>query len=709
MFAGNPFPGLRAFEADEEHLFFGRESQVDELLAHLRRARFVAVVGASGSGKSSLVRAGLLPALHGGLMAAAGSHWYVALMRPGSSPIPSLANALDACGVLGAHRGDPALRVGLVQAVLERGTLGLVEVVAQARLGEAERLLVVVDQFEELLRFKAIDAVPFVKLLLAAVAQSRFPIYVVITMRSDFLGDVSQFRALPESISGSLFLVPRLTRAQFQRAIEGPIRVAGGRIAPRLTNRLLNDLEDDADQLPVLQHALMRTWSAHMERWGADEPLDTPDLEAIGALSQALSLHGDEVFASLGTDRVREVAERVFKCLADRGEDNRGVRRPTRFAEVCAVVDAAPAEVRDVVEAFRAPGCSFLMPPPPSRLDDNTVLDISHESLMRIWRRLQGWVEEEAESAQVYRRLAGAAQLHREGKAALWRDPDLQIAVNWRRENHPTAAWGERIAPGFEGAMHFLDASLAARSRERRERTARLRASVVGLAVIAIVLAGLSGIAFSQWRVADASLRAERADRLADRSLQEQSSARAALLAAQAYGMEKTPRTTGTMLEELMRLRALRGVAIGPVAAESFAQRGRLLMVATRNETIGSWQLVLFDALNLAALARRPLTEPVRQICGSPDEGWFALTDGHAIFLYDGIAKGAPAAAGTWEVGALNSMVCLAGRRAVAIAGTRAGIKVLDFAAASQRVLMRPSAGRVAALAASQSGDSSRP
>src|SRR5579871_5152257 len=111
MFAGNPFPGLRAFEADEEHLFFGRESQVDELLAHLRRARFVAVVGASGSGKSSLVRAGLLPALHGGLMAAAGSHWYVALMRPGSSPIPSLANALDACGVLGAHRGDPALRV----------------------------------------------------------------------------------------------------------------------------------------------------------------------------------------------------------------------------------------------------------------------------------------------------------------------------------------------------------------------------------------------------------------------------------------------------------------------------------------------------------------------------------------------------------------------------------------------------------------------
>ena len=431
-FSGNPFPGLRPFESDEEHLFFGREAQVDELLAHLRRTRFVAVVGASGSGKSSLVRAGLLPALHGGFMSASGSRWYVAVMRPGRTPIASLASALYESGVLRAGSGDPELRIGLVRAVLERGALGLVEVVADARLAPTESLLVVVDQFEELFRFKARDAVAFVKLLLAAIAQGQYPIYVVITMRSDFLGDVSQFRALPEAISESLFLVPRLTRLQFQRAIEGPIRVAGGAIAPRLTNRLLNDLEDDADQLPVLQHALMRTWDAHAVSRGS-EALDIADLEGIGALSQALSLHGDEVFAGLRTDRLRDVAEKVFKCLTDRGEDNRGVRRPTRFADVCAIVDAVPSEVHEVVEAFRAPGCSFLMPPPTVSVNDDTVLDISHESLMRIWKRLQRWVEEEAQSAQIYRRLANAAQLYFEGKAALWRDPDLQIAANLAR------------------------------------------------------------------------------------------------------------------------------------------------------------------------------------------------------------------------------------------------------------------------------------
>ena len=428
--------------------------------------------------------------------------------------------------------------------------MGLVEVVADARLAPRESLLVVVDQFEELFRFKAKDAVAFVKLLLAAIAQTQYPIYVVMTMRSDFLGDVSQFRALPEAISESLFLVPRLTRLQFQRAIEGPIRVAGGAIAPRLTNRLLNDLEDDADQLPVLQHALMRTWDAHAVSRGS-AALDIEDLEGIGALSQALSLHGDEVFAGLRTNRLRDVAEKVFRCLTDRGEDNRGVRRPTRFADVCGIVDAVPSEVGEVVEAFRAPGCSFLMPPPAVSVNDDTVLDISHESLMRIWERLQRWVEEEAQSAQIYRRLANAAQLYFEGKAALWRDPDLQIAANWRDDNHPTEAWGERIAGGFQHAMTFLEASLSDRARTRSERARRLRVSLAALALVALALAGLSAVAFSQWRIADASLRVERAERLADLSVQESArGATPALLAADAYATMKTPRTAGAMLEQ---------------------------------------------------------------------------------------------------------------------------------------------------------------
>lgn len=706
-FSGNPFPGLRAFEADEEHLFFGREAQIDELLAHLRRRRFVAVIGASGSGKSSLVRAGLLPALHGGFMAAAGSRWYIAVMRPGVSPIASLAGALDSSRLLGEGSGDSLLRVGLIQAVLERGALGLVEVVADARLSADESLLILVDQFEELFRFKPADAVAFVKLLLAAVAESRYPIYVVITMRSDFLGEVSQFRQLPEVISQSLFLVPRLTRTQFQRAIEGPIRVAGGRITPRLANRLLNDLEDDADQLPVLQHALMRTWDAHALHQAAGEPLDTLDLEAIGALSEALSLHGDEIYAALRTDRLREVAEKLFKSLTDRGEDNRGVRRPTRFADVCAIVDADPPEVREVAEAFRAPGCSFLMPPYSAPLDDDTVLDISHESLMRIWKRLQRWVSEEAQSAQIYRRLAGAARLYGEGKAALWRDPELQIAANWRDQNRPTAAWGERIVPGFRSATQFLDDSLAERLRQQRERTARLRASLFALTVIAVALMALSAIAFSQWRVADASLKVERAERLADVSQQESASLQtSALLAADAYGMLKTPRTTGAMLDELLRLRALRGAAVASVARVAFAQRGRLLSVATNATADSGPQLVLFDALSLAVIARRPLSSiaHIGAFCGSPDAAWYALSDGRSILLYDGIQQGAPSLIGSWDAGRVDAMACLPRRRAIVIADARNGLRTLDFDSATQGKSMSSRSGRVADIVVSPSG-----
>jgi energy-coupling factor transporter ATP-binding protein EcfA2 len=633
----NPFPGLRPFEPDEEHLFFGRETQVDDLLSRLAQKRFVAVVGASGSGKSSLVRAGLLPALHGGFMAA-GSHWHVAIMHPGRTPIASLARAIDASGVLGARRGDALLRVGLVQAILERGALGLIEVVREARLGSNESLLVVVDQFEELVRFKAEDAVAFVRLLVAAVSQTTQPIYVVITMRSDFLGDVSHFRQLPELISEALFLVPRLTRAQFARAIEGPARVAGGIITPRLTNRLLNDLEDDANQLPVLQHALMRTWDAHTAGPSADGPLDVEDLEAIGALSESLSRHGDEVNDSLRTDRLRYVAEKMFKCLTDLGDDNRGVRRPTRFADLCAIADAPPDEVREVADAFRAPDCSFLTPPSPQPIESETVLDIAHESLMRLWTRLQRWVEEESQSAQIYRRLAAAAALYRQGRAALWRDPDLAIAVNWRVQNRPIAAWGDRLAPGFDSAMQFLDESLAERARERRQRAALVRATLAALAVVAVMLLGLSLVAFAQWRVADASLRIERAERLADLSLQESTNPRAAAaLAADAYAMVKTPRTAGAMLEQLLKLHVLRSVATSSIMRAAFAKHGALLGIVT--QSAAGPRLTVLDAANFSLRGRVAVTgiKEVLSLCGSSSGGTFALSDGRHVVIYDGV------------------------------------------------------------------------
>jgi hypothetical protein len=506
----NPFPGLRPFESNEDHLFFGRDGQSDELLRRLRRSRFLAVLGTSGSGKSSLVRAGMLPSLFGGLMTQAGSDWRVALFRPGHDPIGHLASALASSQVLGSDGDDAALQKTIIEATLRRSALGLVETTRQARMPANENLLVVVDQFEEIFRFRRMskregpedEAAAFIKLLLEAKRQTDVPVYVVITMRSDFLGDCAQFRDLPEAINDGQYLIPRMTRDQRREAITGPVAVGGGEISGRLVNRLLNDVGDDPDHLPILQHALMRTWElwAHDRRNG--EPIDLRHYEAVGTLTDALSRHADEAYAELPNERSRALAEKIFKSLTEKGPDNREIRRPTRVSEIAAIAESSPEEVIAVIEPFRQTGRSFLMPPASVPLTADSLVDISHESLIRGWERLRKWVDEEARSANIYRRIADTAILHSEGHAGLWHDPDLALALRWREENRPNAVWAEHYHPQFALAMNFIDASKTAneaeiaereRARKKEVRRTRIFATIFGvLFLVAVVFGGFA-------------------------------------------------------------------------------------------------------------------------------------------------------------------------------------------------------------------------
>jgi len=478
----NPFPGLRPFETDEYRLFFGREGQSDELISRLQRSRFLAVVGTSGSGKSSLIRAGLMPALRGGMMKGAGSGWRIAVMRPGGDPIGNLATELakkDVLSEAGMGLSDEEA-VAVIEATLRSGSLGILNVARQARLGEHEKLLVVVDQFEELFRFRAThegssvdEASAFVKLLLEAAQQRELSIYIVLTMRSDFLGDCAQFQGLPEAINDGQYLIPRMTRDERRFAVTGPVGVTRGKISEPLINRLLNDVGDNPDQLPILQHALMRTW----EHWQANrrdgEPIGLEHYEAIGTMSDALSRHADEAFNELPDDRSRKIAEALFKALSERGADNRELRRPTRLDTICKITGASLAEVIAVVDVFRGGGRSFLMPPIGTPLHADSVIDISHESLIRNWQRLKEWVNEEAQSVRVYRRVADTAVLHREGSEGLMQEPALSFALDWRDKSHPTSAWGERYHPEFETAMSYLEQSRLA--REERIATEQKR------------------------------------------------------------------------------------------------------------------------------------------------------------------------------------------------------------------------------------------
>jgi len=490
----NPFPGLRPFRLEENYVFFGRDGQSDEVLTKLRTARFVAVVGASGSGKSSLVSAGLLPALFSGHMPSAGSSWRVATFRPGSNPIRNLAEALSAPEVRGSSNADnrPEL-LETIERTLRRSSLGLLEVVEQSRLTPGENLLIIADQFEELFRFRKKstsehpedEAAAFVKLLLETKQsgkrdEGKLPIYVILTMRSDYLGDCAHFWGLPEAINEGQFLIPRMTDDNRREAIAGPVIIAGGEITAPLINRLLNDAGDDPAQLPILQHALARTWDYWKERCNAEGPIDIEHYEAVGGMSEALSNHANEAYGQLvSSPELRPVIAKAFKALTEKEADNREGRRPATVGEIAAAASATEEQVKTVVEAFRQEGRSFLMPPPPAVLNTDTLIDISHESLIRGWVLLRRWVDEEAEAARQYVRLAEKAALYPVAEPLL-RDPALSNGLRWREENRPTRAWAVRYHPGYDKTIEYLELSkkqrqdeLDEKEREHREKVER--------------------------------------------------------------------------------------------------------------------------------------------------------------------------------------------------------------------------------------------
>ena len=396
--SGNPFPGLRPFREDEEHLFFGREKQVDAMVNKRASKHFLAVVGTSGCGKSSLVNCGLRPALHRGWMPSAGTVWRVAQFRPGPDPIRALAEALAGDGVL--YRDFKAQGFSLaaiIESELRASKLGLVNAFEQAHVEPGVNLLVVVDQFEELFRYHRPasltgDALPglnedakaFVNLLLEIREQAALPIYVVLTMRSDFLGDCAQLTGLPEAINEGQYLVPRMSRPERRLAIVGPVGVGGAMIDPALAMRLVNDIGDNPDQLSILQHALNRTW-ALWERQGSERGAITPEYyERVGTVAHALDQHAERAYAELDSDRKRQICASVMKALTDWGADARGIRRPTTLGALCVLAHATAQEVTEVLDVFRKPSRSFLMPPTSETLDEQTPIDISHESLMRV-------------------------------------------------------------------------------------------------------------------------------------------------------------------------------------------------------------------------------------------------------------------------------------------------------------------------------------
>ncbi|MGC4021636.1 MAG: hypothetical protein QM734_06690 [Cyclobacteriaceae bacterium] len=357
-----------------------------------------------------------------------------------------------------------------------------------------------IDQFEELFRYSEStseehtnEATAYVNLILTAVQQRNVPIYMALNMRSDFIGDCSLFQGLTEMINTSNYLVPQMTREQKRMAIEGPVAVSGAKISSRLIKRLLNDIGDNQDQLPILQHAMMRTWDYWLTNHDPGEPIDIRHYNSIGKIDQALSLHANEAFEELSS-RQKEIAVTLFKTITEKNQDNQGLRRPAKVELVAELAEAQEKEVIDVIESFRKTGRSFLMPGPHIQLNADSVVELSHESLMRIWTRLSTWVEEEFESAQMYKRVSDASAMYQIGRTSLWRPPDLQLALNWQKKQRPTRAWAQRYDVAFERAIVFLDTSRITYEAElknqemlQRRMLRRARATNIVLALFLVV------------------------------------------------------------------------------------------------------------------------------------------------------------------------------------------------------------------------------
>ena len=494
----NPFPGLRPFKIEESHLFFGREGQSDEVLLKLSKHRFVGVIGPSGSGKSSFIYCGVLPILYGGFLTDTSPDWEVVVTRPGAGPIDNLAESIITKdpAFIAADEEEKKIKRTITTTLLRSSSLGLVEAVLQSRRSTDKNYLILVDQFEELFRFKDSDdskavneTLAFVNLLIEAINYADVPIYVAITMRSDFIGDCAQFPDLTKKINDSHYLIPQMTRDQKRRAIEGPVAVGEAEISQRLTQQLLNDLGDSTDQLPILQHALMRTWSYWSKyRDREDEPLDIKHYEAIGTMAEALSMHANEAYDEL-TDDQKLICESLFKAITEKRGENFGIRRPTRLGEIAAIADVSEEEVIAVIDKFRDPSRSLLTPAHTVDLNAKSMIDISHESLMRIWVRLKNWVDDEADAVQMYLRLSEAAAMYQVGKAGLWRPPDLQLALNWQAKHRPTLVWGQRYHPAFERTMIFLEYSKKEFETEQRIKELQAKRRLRNARIVALILA----------------------------------------------------------------------------------------------------------------------------------------------------------------------------------------------------------------------------
>jgi len=468
----NPFVGLRPFDIADADLFFGRNKQTYELLRRLHTLHFVAVLGPSGCGKSSLIRAGVLAALRDGYLADGGP-WTIATLEPGVDPLAAWTDRLS-----------PLLKPGYASDALLTNP-------ADALDTSRGPLVILVDQFEDLFRYgsrsdKRGDVQRFIDAMLAT-GRADARIYLILTMRSEYLPECAVYADLAAAINEGLYLVPRMDREQMKQAIVGQVRKGGAAITTELVDRLLDDAASEEDALPVLQHALMQIWPKR-QRW---EPMGLDLYPADGGLATFLDQHAEAVYATLRPD-LQYAAQKVFRAITETTAIGRPARRPLPFETIVAEAALPGAPLNAAIKPFVDEG--FLRV---KTSENATTIDITHEAIARQWRRLgsgflevpgdrnswrEGWITTEARERRAVATLKDAAsEWEHSGrdKAYLLRGVRLERLLR---------DLGDEVARVDERARAFLDAS---RRNDRWDRVLSrqvIGGALLGLAVVSAIV-----------------------------------------------------------------------------------------------------------------------------------------------------------------------------------------------------------------------------
>jgi WD40 repeat protein/DNA-binding SARP family transcriptional activator len=499
----NPYKGLHPFLEADAADFFGREGLVERLLARMAevagKPRLLGVVGPSGSGKSSVVRAGLIPALRRGALPGS-ERWFIIDMVPGAHPFEELASALSRVAI------DPP--AGLVD-VLEADGSGLVRAIEDVLPEDAE-LVVVIDQFEELFTLVEDEDVRtrFLAAIHAAVSSPGSRVWGVVTLRADFYDRPLLYKPFGDVLAACSEAITPLSPEEVERAVSGPAEAAGVISDPALLAGIVADVAARPGALPLLQYALLELFDRR-----SDGLLNQEAYREIGGISGALATRAEDLYGRLseaGKEAARQLFLRLVALGEDGGEDTR--RRVLRGELASLEVDAESMEA--VVDSFGARRLLFFDRDPATR---GPTVEVAHEALLREWGRLRGWIEAAREDVRTHRRLAAAAAEWTEGgreASFLLRGDRLARFEAWSQTSRLALTRDER---------EYLQAALARREAEQEEEEARqareaalerrsiirLRALVAVFAALALVASGLTALTLNQRE------RAEREARIA--------------------------------------------------------------------------------------------------------------------------------------------------------------------------------------------------